>query len=394
MRSRHFRCCSGSAAEMPLAMIVLFVLCAFPLLNLISLGLAYGSIWFISFQCDQSASTQTDFNGCLGAVEKRTAEFNCQGFTKMLKVVPEAGYKNSGCDLFIDAVDFMDSGKCTVVGPNKPVEPPIDLTNRFYEVAAHTTYSVDPLINLGAVPFLASVPALGKPVLLSVKVKRCAEFPQGLVRGPADGNLPANAAQHLPATSFASPILAAKEAGEPWNRPHVYDEIQASGSNILDHTVVEVPAAKAEWTDTGVTVAPGQTVWLDFRADGKWGRKMMPGVEPDQTADGTYVNSQGNPSFSSGQTYNLIGAVSPPVSIINARSGFQIGTSLYKYKPVRAGKLFLGFNDLNASEWVWQAMTSDSFLGRVNQKSFEERMKEYYSVNHMGSVIARIIVTN
>ncbi len=400
--SRNSRQSIGSAAEMPLTMIILFVLGAFPLINLISLGLAYGAIWFISFQCAQSASTQTDFNSCLSAVEKRTAAFNGHGFTNMLKMVPEAGYKNSGCDLFIDAVDFMDASKCTVIGPNKPIAPPIDLTNRFYEIAAHTTYKVNPLIDLKAVPFLATVPALGTPVVLKVKVKRCAEFPQGLTRGPGDGNLPANAAQQSPATSFASPILAEKEAAEPWYRPQIYAEIQASGSNILDHTVVEVPATRAEWTDTGVTVAPGQTVWLDFRADGNWGWNFGTSVAPKNTADGEWEDNtwRSIKKERSGQTFNLIGRVAPTENIITDRGSFNIGTSLYKYKPTSAGKLVLGFNDLTSYDRVKENITSRGFSGFTLdsdvqfREQYEKKMKEYYSLFHRGSVIARIIVTN
>ncbi|MBK8223485.1 MAG: hypothetical protein IPK73_20930 [Candidatus Obscuribacter sp.] len=187
---------AGNTAEVPVVLLLLFALFAFPLIDMIALALAYSTVWFVAFQTAMTASTQTDFNSSLSSLVKKTDEFNGKGFTNMLKMTPIAGYKASGTDLYVDAVDFMDAGKSQTIGPNKAVPPPVDLTNRFYEIAAQTTYRVEPFISLKSVPFLAAVPALGAPAILSVKVKRCAEFPQGLVRGPGNGtNLPANAAQ-------------------------------------------------------------------------------------------------------------------------------------------------------------------------------------------------------
>lgn len=80
-------------------------------------------------------------------------------------------------------------------------------------------------------------------------------------------------------TSFASPIFTSSSA-EPWNRPGIYNEIEASGEQIVDHTVVLVPAQSAIWTETGLGVEPGQTVWLDFRADGAWGKKGNANINP------------------------------------------------------------------------------------------------------------------
>ncbi|HMX47350.1 MAG TPA: hypothetical protein PKC93_15450, partial [Candidatus Obscuribacter sp.] len=72
---------TGSAAEMPLAMFILFVIFAFPLIDLVALTLSYGSVWFISFQASHTASTQTDFGSSLSAALKKTVEFNSSGFT-------------------------------------------------------------------------------------------------------------------------------------------------------------------------------------------------------------------------------------------------------------------------------------------------------------------------
>ncbi|MBK8223482.1 MAG: hypothetical protein IPK73_20915 [Candidatus Obscuribacter sp.] len=397
MKNYHFkRTGRGSAAEMPLTLIILFAVFAFPLIDLISLGLSYGAAWFISFQCAQSASTQPDFDGCLATLLKKTSELNGQGLTTMLKMTPIAGYNGSGTDLFVDAVDFMDAGKCHTIGPNKAVPPPIDLTNRFYEIAAQTTYRVEPFISLHSVPFLASVPALGTPITLSVKVKRCAEFPQGLVRGPGNGtNLPANAAQPTQATSFASPILAAKEAAEPWNRPKIYEEIEASGSKIVDHTVVLVNSDNPDWTDTGLVVQPGQTIWIDFRADGVWGGQKGH-YAPQLDADGhdyggnvgydrNEINVFGNkfPSIN----YNLVGTLDPRSSLIVAQPyDFNAGRELYKYSPTKTGALKLGF-------WNYFPTQLSHFpKGKPTQPEAEAYVRQYYDKNHIGTMTVRIIV--
>lgn len=367
----------GSAAEMPLTLLILFAVLAFPLLDLISLGLAYGAVWFVSFQCAQSASTQPDFNGSLSALLKKSAAFNSGWLTNMLKMTPVEGYNGSGTDLFVDAVDFMDAGKCRTVGPNKAIHPPIDLTNCFYEIGAQTTYKVEPFINLQAVPFLASVPALGTPITLSAKVKRCAEFPHGLTRGPGNSGMPTNAAESTQATSFASPVFAAKEATEPWSRPHIYQEIETSGSHIVDHTVVQVKANNARWTDTGLTVKPGQTVWIDFRADGNWGPLSMPKL----TADGMIQDHSG---FHSNQImYNLIGSISPKSTFIyRADSYFVAGTQLYKYVPSKTGPLFLGFYDpYPSARFSWPT-----------EAEREAYVTKAYDEGNTGSMIVRIIV--
>ncbi|MBK8222487.1 MAG: hypothetical protein IPK73_15805 [Candidatus Obscuribacter sp.] len=401
---------TGSAAEMPLAMFILFVIFAFPLIDLVALTLSYGSVWFISFQASHTASTQTDFGSALSAALKKTVEFNSSGFTAMLKMTPVAGFQNSGTDLYIDSVDFMDDTKCLTIGPNKAVPPPIDLTNRFYQVRACTTYSMDPFIDLKAVPFIGSVPALGRPVALTATVKRCAEFPQGLVRGPGNGPArAANPAQSAQSTSFASPVAAVNQATEPWVRPRIYEEISSAGERVVDHTVVQVDAANPDWTDTGVVVKPGQIVYIDFRADGLWtGQDILGSSKFD--ADGGYMafpgllanganapdifgNYHPRPALS----YSLVGKIDPQNPVIMAKDyDFNAGKQLYKYKPTRTGPLSLGF-------WNPGAVTLDNFFspsdisaGRgatVTQAMAEQMVRGYYAGHHKGLMTVRIIVT-
>ncbi|MBK8223487.1 MAG: hypothetical protein IPK73_20940 [Candidatus Obscuribacter sp.] len=384
MRHKPNRNRAGSTAETPLIMLILFALFAFPLIDMIALALAYSTVWFVAFQTAMTASTQTDFNSSLSSLVKKTDEFNGKGFTKMLKMTPIAGYKASGTDLYVDAVDFMDAGKSQTFGPNKAVPPPVDLTNRFYEISAESTYEVKPFIDLQAVPLLNYIQGLGAPITFTAKVKRCAEFPQGLVRGPTDpSTAPASAAQPAPTTSFASPISVASQATEPWNRPQLYDEIKAAGQQIVDHTVVQVKADNPNWTDTGITVGPGQLVWLDFRADGKWGESNL-----ITTADGIsdYPSPQGPIGDQKmAPAYALLGTISPTDNWIqNSKFDFLVGSALYKYAPQKIGPLRLGCNCPIISE------VNDI----SNPRQTQEGMQSYLlSQSVSGVMTVRIIVT-
>ncbi len=376
----------GSVAETPLLMLVLFAIFAFPLIDLISLALAYGTVWFVAFQSASVASTQTDFKSSLSALVRKASDFNGNGFINMLKMTPIAGYNATGTDLYIEAVDFMDASKSETIGPNKPVPPPVDLTNRFYEISAESTYQVKPFIDLGSVPLLSYVQGLGSPITFTAKVKRCAEFPQGLVHGPASpGSTPASAAQPAPTTSFASPISVASQATEPWKRPKLYEEIEASGQKIVDHTVIQVPANNSAWTYSGIDVAPGQQVWIDFRADGVWGDPNLWAAK-NLTADGTLSGSLNNPMTNGGYpVYYLAGSVNPdrPNNIYGTNNQFQVGSFYYHYQPTQAGRLMLGHNFGNIN---FQKGTYES------DATFEARMKSMYQA-FTGEMTVRIIVT-
>jgi hypothetical protein len=377
---------TGSVAEVPWTLFVIFLLIAFPLINLISLSIAYGAVWYISFQCAQTASTQTDFGSSLASMLKKSDEINVGGLAQMLKLSPVDGYQACGTDLFVESVDYMDATKSQTFGPNKALAPPIDLTNRFYEISAATAYQVRPFIDLAAIPFISSVPGLGSPVTLNVRVKRCAEFPQGLVRGPVESAPPTNAMQPQPAmaASFSGLPFAAADTQEPWNRPGIYDEIQAAGLTVVEHVVVLVKADNSKWTDTGVTVNPLQTVWLDFRADGAWSALGQSNL----TADGEQIMDQNTPV----KNFNLMGAIAPQNSSITnsaanssirADTTFVVGSTMYRFRPSKSGRLTLGLNDFTGISAADQ---------EPGGKPYPIALSDLYGFNK-GAMTVRIIVT-
>ncbi|MBK8223486.1 MAG: hypothetical protein IPK73_20935 [Candidatus Obscuribacter sp.] len=149
---------------------------------------------------------------------------------------------------------------------------------------------------------------------------------------------------------------------------------------------MQVQAKNAFWTPTGVTVSPGQTVWLDFRADGNWGTSNGAGsVTGVYTADGIRGYSSGGLNYAYNSNYNLIGAVAPAGNTVDRLdSGFHVGSSLYKYKPTKTGPLVLGFNN---ETWHGNGEI-------LNAAESERAQKVYYERYHQGNMIVRIIVTN
>jgi hypothetical protein len=301
----------------------------------------------------------------------------------------------------------MDSTKDQKFGPNKAVPPPIDLTNRFYEISANSTYRVEPFVDLSAVPLLSSVPGIGSTATLSAKIKRCAEFPQGLVRGPGAQNSSSAAMQPSLPPSFASPALAAGTTIDPWNRPKIYEEIEAAGRKVVGHTVVQVDASNPFWTDTGLTVNPDQIVYIDFRADGFWFGNNF-GSDP-RDADGSWVlvnglqrngvnveDIFGNYHQRPALSYCLVGKIQPTTPLIMAKPyDFNAGKQLYKYSPTKSGPLHLGFWNPNSVAADRYFPPSDIQSGRysVTQKRAEELVEGYYKGNHKGVMTVRIIVT-
>ncbi|MBK8223483.1 MAG: hypothetical protein IPK73_20920 [Candidatus Obscuribacter sp.] len=407
---------TGNTAEVPVVLLILFGIFAFPLIDIIALALAYSNVWFIAFQSAAAASTQTDFTSSLSATEKKTSEFNGNGFTSMLKMTPLAGYRATGTDLFIDAVDFMDASKSQTIGPNIAVPPPIDLTNRFYQISAESSYEVKPFVDLHAVPFLSSVPALGIPITLSAKVKRCAEFPQGLVRGPAEpGSAPASSAQATPATSFASPIQIAGQTNEPWNRTNIYEEIEASGKKIVDHAVVQVNASNPDWTGTGLIVQPGQTIWYDYRKDLEWpvkGTRVGANGQVNtsisanigrRSESGSITASFRKTAFGyypPARNHNLVGAINPNKSFIMAQF-YDFATappdewtnqfstdSIYKYPASKTGEVKLGYWNIEPVIFGTRPETGPE----VAESILRSRYTGYKLWT--GHMIVRVIVTN
>ncbi len=109
------------------------------------------------------------------------------GLGHFLNVVPVGGYSASGGDLWVEKADF-NTKVIQYCGPNLKAPAPIDTSTFIYEYACVATCQVGPLCNLGAVPFIGSIPGLGPPATIKYVATVAVEYPSGLSAGaPATG---------------------------------------------------------------------------------------------------------------------------------------------------------------------------------------------------------------
>jgi hypothetical protein len=80
-----------------------------------------------------------------------------------------------------------------------------------------------------------------------------------------------------------------------WRDPEIFEKIAAAGQSVLSINVITVPAfvgtTSSGWVPTGLSVQPGQNVWLDTRADGMWTNGNLAGA---QTTDANGIPGSTN----------------------------------------------------------------------------------------------------
>lgn len=131
--------------------------------------------------------------------------------------------------------------------------------------------NVGPLIPMSGVPFIANVPGLGKPATITLTAARSAEFVLGLANSKSASGAK-NAVLNI--TTFANINPGSQPAGVQaantgWRYPNIYQYIYNQSETVLSESVVTV-TANSHWVDTGLSMAYGQQVYVDSRADGSW----------------------------------------------------------------------------------------------------------------------------
>jgi hypothetical protein len=217
-----------------------------------------------------------------------------------------------------------------------------------YECSVKVTCQFQPFVNLAGVPFIGSVPGIGKPYRLEFRASRAAEFPDGLEgTGGTMGNTGSVSTFDTTPSPNTIPASELGSSGSGWNYPNIYAMIAAAGQTVVTSEVIAVPAnlpvppqpLANEWTSTSVTVAPGQKCWIDLRADGLWTTSI---VQPFTNANGTNSYSfsipSGNPPDINAQPASLIGKV-------GNSAPFVVGTDLLNYAPGATGPVSLIMDD-------------------------------------------------
>lgn len=257
-------------SELPIVMFIFFLIILFPLINLVAVAMASCTVYFGTLQALNRASRQPDYPTSLNAFQTAASEFNASGLATFLRISPNGGYMACGQDLQIVETP-VNGGASTEYTPNTAMPGKPDTTANMYEYKGSSVYQVAPFINLGFVPFIASVPAIGAPFPMCFQSFAPTEHTEGLtvavtpvLSGGTTGinlNVPTGLD---PASQYAG------GGGTTWSNPGIFDNIENSGQQVLDQTVVSVAADNRRWTHTAVQVNSGDTVIIDYKADGTW----------------------------------------------------------------------------------------------------------------------------
>lgn len=319
----------GNFYEFAPALFVLFFLIFFPLIDLAGLAAGFGTVFFICHQNASIASTQTNFDSVLSALEQSSAHLNSSALARFSRLRPVGGHRGMGSDLFIEVTSWRGDNATRSYGPNAPLTAPVDPSSNIYQVKVCSTYDVGPFLAISTVPLLGEVPGLGKPARLRVAVRRNVEYPQALVNKPAAQSFGSTSALAFD-NSAANSTTSNNTAG--WNYPTIYEDIRAMGQEVIKESVLQVDARNYDWTDTEIDYQQGLNLWFDFRADGLWRIS-------DHSA---YVDAGGNAT--GGWLIGKAGGGAAATTSDEAIS-FVIGKRLVNYRPSRQGRVYLRVYD-------------------------------------------------
>lgn len=184
-RGRH----RGAAiAEFGPVLFIFLFFALFPLLDLMAVAVGTASIALAAKQGAAAAAASADYGSGLTAMERDVNAVRNSGFGHFLNLRPIAGYNGCGADLWIEKTDVNSPSSIQFCGPNSKAPAPIDSTQFIYEYGCYASFQIGPLCNLGAVPFIGSVPGLGPPASVRYVEMSAVEYPNGLSSGaPATG---------------------------------------------------------------------------------------------------------------------------------------------------------------------------------------------------------------
>jgi hypothetical protein len=357
-RHSPYRTRTGST-EIPQFMLVvyiLFLVMLIPLLNLFTLLLSAAIQYLATNDFASKSSTQPDYTSALNSMVNEAHHFQSLGLAKLTKLAPAGGYGGCGDDLYILSTD-INSGAVTSSKPDQPLNLTIDTKKSIYELSVRSFYSVSPLISLTGVPLLNQVPGLGQPVTLTFIANRPVEHPGGLQGVTANSGSGSGAVKPFPRVTagLANNLTAIQGA---WRNPNIFTQIQNAGETVLGVNVVLVNASNPNWTQSGLSITPGDQIWIDTQSVGQWN---SPGY-PTWDANGMPGNSgcPGTPCLSApfGSLVGDVGAAGPIQA--NQAGSFFLGNNQYNYPPPGTGTFSMAFND-----WSYSTASTGSQLVRV-----------------------------
>jgi hypothetical protein len=143
-----------------------------------------------------------------------------------------------------------------------------------------------------------------------------------------------------------------------WRDPAITTAISAAGQTVLAQKIFTV-AATSPWVDGGLSISPGEHLWVDTRTDGQWSGNPR---YPFSDANGLPVYPGQYRVDANAPVESLIGFIgsapvnAPEVSVgASSRPGgpggipnpgfVAIGDTLKNYSPATTGPIWLRNND-------------------------------------------------
>ncbi|HEY9715716.1 MAG TPA: hypothetical protein V6C72_19735 [Chroococcales cyanobacterium] len=333
-------------AELSLVLMIVFFFFVLPAIDLIGVATGVATGLFLTYQVAARAANQSDFSSTLQAMVQEATNDQNTGFAHFAKLVPTGGYQASGVDLYVVATNYR-SGAVDTIGPNvEPSFSQVDTSDYLYEIEVKSNYDIGPLVSMSSFPFLRKVPGIGIPFHISYSTTRNVEHAQSLKKPPKDQGAGVGVANFDRTVTDSVPGANNGMEMSGWNYPQIYQQIAAAGQKIVAENVIIVNGTD-NWISTGINVSPGETLWIDSRADGDWS------TSPTQTLfDATgVIGTDQNRVLSTAQIGSLIGAVgTPPVTAV-ASGGttspnlFAVGKTLTMYPVAGTGVVSMMIND-------------------------------------------------
>lgn len=382
-------------AELPLALIILFLLTVFPMINLCCVAMAAVTVYFSCNQTVQRACRQPDFTTALSAMFDQATQLNSSGLINFLKLTPYNGYKGCGTDLFVTVTPLPGPGGAASYGPNSGLAIPVNASANLYEYRSDTSYDIQPFVNMSSVPFIGSVPGLGAPFRLQFSSHAACEYPAGLAVS-SNPNLLAGGSTgiNLDNPPGMDPSVVVNAAGgSNWITPGIFENVDNSGQSVNDQSVLSVAARDFNWTHTGVQVSQGDTIIVDYKANGIW----QTGVDSSNSSDADGVTDN---------AYNYVdyGATMLPikqgymVGKLGNDPPFYLGKSATTHLSTTSGtqELLLGNYCYGAPE-AWEVLHGPlpadiTTLPTNTQKQIKTVRKNFRASTVQGTMDVRIIV--
>lgn len=170
---------SGAIAEFAPVLFIFFLVILFPLINLIGFATSSATVLMITRQSASVAGSSTTWQEALTSMEQETTKLRNSGFGKFANITPVGGYNGCGADMYVAATG-LSSGNTTYSTKNNGLGGPANTQDNIYEYQIRTSFMINPWLNMSGMPFIGSVPIVGKPAGCAYIANSNVEHPEGL----------------------------------------------------------------------------------------------------------------------------------------------------------------------------------------------------------------------